>query len=42
LFHFGKIIEECSRYGDFAHQYEYGFHEVVACGKIDKEPDDDL
>lgn len=36
------MLGECNKYGDFVHQYHSGFHEVVVCGKINKDPDDDL
>lgn len=41
LFPSGKNMEECRRYGNFVYQYDSSFHEVVAYGKINREPNDD-
>lgn len=42
LFSGEDALAECSRYGDFANQYDSLFHKAVGFGKVKKDPDDYL
>lgn len=41
LYMAGKLIEDYADQDAFNHIYEFGFHEVVACGRINLELDGD-